>query len=164
MVLFASYNRLQPGDEADSFAGLSLLRTEIIEPQIQKFGGRMIRWTGDEVLLEFESVVEAVCCAVALGEAVSQLNDSLRPDRRIALRIGINLADILVEGGEIFGDGVNIASRIKMQGMARSNTCAQQPASTMLRPENGGTGGGATLTPFGAEVLCSNINHPMTQA
>jgi adenylate cyclase len=107
------YNWLQPGDEADSFAGLSLLRTEIIEPQIQKFGGRMIRWTGDEVLLEFESVVEAVCCAVALGEAVSQLNDSLRPDRRIALRIGINLADIMVEGGEIFGDGVNIASRIK---------------------------------------------------
>src|SRR5206468_2479228 len=54
VVLFASYNRLQPGDEADSFVGLSLLRTEIIEPQIHKFGGRMIRWTGDEVLLEFE--------------------------------------------------------------------------------------------------------------
>jgi class 3 adenylate cyclase len=98
VVLFASYNWLQPGEEADSFAGLSLLRTEIIEPQIQKFGGRMIRWTGDEVLLEFESVVEAVRCAVALGEAVSQLNHSLRPDRLIALRIGINLADIIVEG------------------------------------------------------------------
>jgi adenylate cyclase len=111
--LFASYNRLQPGDEADSFVGLSLLRTEIIEPQIQKFGGRMIRWTGDEVLLEFESAVEALRCAVALGEAVSNSNDSLLPDQRIALRIGKNLADIIVEGGEIFGDGVNIASRIE---------------------------------------------------
>jgi adenylate cyclase len=73
----------------------------------------MIRWTGDEVLLEFESVVEAVRCGVVLGEAVSHLNDSLLPDRRIALRIGINLADIIVEGGEIFGDGVNIASRLQ---------------------------------------------------
>jgi class 3 adenylate cyclase len=81
VVLFASYNRLKPGDEADSFVGLSLLRTEIIEPQIHKFGGRMIRWTGDEVLLEFESAVEAVRCAVALGEAVSNSNDSLHPTR-----------------------------------------------------------------------------------
>jgi hypothetical protein len=60
--------------------------------------------------------------------------------------------------------GLVLGHVMRMQGMARSNTCAQQPASTMLRPENGGTGGGATLTPFGAEVLCSNINHPMTQA
>lgn len=105
-VLFASYKWLQPGDEAETFALLSLLRTEIIEPQIQKSGGRMVRWTGDEVLLEFESVVEATRCAIVLGEAVSEFNASLLPDRRVALRIGMNLTDVIVEGGEIFGDGV----------------------------------------------------------
>ena len=113
MVLFASYNRVQPGDEADSFTELSLLRTETIGPQIHKFGGRMIRWAGDEVLLKFDCVVAAVRCAIAFVEAVSRLNDSLPPDRRIAICIGINLTDIIVEGDEIFGDGVNIASRLK---------------------------------------------------
>jgi len=113
VVLFASYNRVQPGDEADSFTELSLLRTETIGPQIHKFGGRMIRWAGDEVLLKFDCVVAAVRCAIAFVEAVSRLNDSLPPDRRIAICIGINLTDIIVEGDEIFGDGVNIASRLK---------------------------------------------------
>jgi adenylate cyclase len=112
-ILFAGYNRLQPGDEAGSLTSLSLLRTEIIEPQILKFGGRIIRWTGDGIFLEFESVVEAVRCAVALGEAVSRLNEALLPDRRIALRIGINLDNIIVDDGDVFGDGVNIAARLE---------------------------------------------------
>jgi adenylate cyclase len=113
VVLFASYNRLQPGDEEESFAELSRLRTETIEPRIRKSGGRMIRWAGDEVLLEFECVVEAVRCAIALVKAVSRLNDSLPPDRRIAICIGINRTDIIIDGDEIFGDGVNIASRLE---------------------------------------------------
>jgi TolB-like protein/Tfp pilus assembly protein PilF len=111
--MFAGYTRLVPGDEASSFAGLALLRAEIIEPQVLKFGGRLIRWTGDEVLVEFESVVEAVRCAAALREAVSRYNQAEVPDRRVALRVGINLDDIIVEDDDVFGDGVNIAARLE---------------------------------------------------
>ena len=105
-IVFAGYKRLQPGDEASTFTGLTLLRTEIIEPQILKFGGRIIRWTGDDVFLEFPSVVEAVRCAAALNEAASRLNEAVLPDRRIALRIGINLDDIIIKDDDLLGDGV----------------------------------------------------------
>jgi len=111
--MFAGYTRLIPGDEASSFAGLALLRTEIIEPQVLRFGGHLIRWTGDEVPIEFESVVEAVRCAAALRETVSRFNQVEVPDRRIALRVGINLDDIIVEDDNVFGDGVNIAARLE---------------------------------------------------
>ena len=112
-ILFAGYGRLLPGDEARSFSGMALLRTEIIEPQVLKFSGHIIRWTGEEAFIEFESVVEAVRCAAALREAVSRFNEALLPDRRVALRIGINLDDIIVEDGDVFGDGVNIAARLE---------------------------------------------------
>jgi len=112
-ILFAGYERLQPGDEASTFTGLTLLRAEILEPQILKFGGRIIRWTGDEVFLEFPSVVAAVRCAVALIQAASRVNEALLPDRRIALRIGINLDDIIIKDDDLFGDGVNVAARLE---------------------------------------------------
>jgi adenylate cyclase len=112
-ILFAGYKRLQPGDEASTFTGLTLLRTEILEPQILKFGGRIIRWTGDEVFLEFPSVVAAVRCAVALVEAASRVNEALLPDRRMAIRIGINLDDIIIKDDDLFGDGVNVAARLE---------------------------------------------------
>ena len=112
-ILFAGYSQLLPGDEAGSFARLTLLRTEIIEPQVFKFGGHLIRWTSDEVLVEFESVVEAVRCAAALREAVSRFNQAHVPDRRVALRVGINLDDIIVADNDVFGDGVNIAARLE---------------------------------------------------
>jgi len=112
-IMFAGYTRLVPGDEESRFSGLTLLRSEVIEPQVRKFGGHIIRWTGDGVLIEFESVIEAVRCAAALREAVSLLNQALLAERRIALRVGINLDDIIVEQGDVFGDGVNIAARLE---------------------------------------------------
>ena len=113
-ILFAGYKRLQPGDEASTFTGFTLLRAEIIEPQVLKFGGHIIRWTGDEVVfLEFPSVFGAVRCAAALIEAASRLNEATLPDRRIALSIGINLDDIIIKDGDFFGDGVNIAARLE---------------------------------------------------
>src|SRR5262249_3011139 len=111
--MFAGRNRFEPGDELDSFAGFALLRTESIEPQIAKFGGRIIRWTGDDVFVEFPSVVEAVRCAAALIEAASRLDEAVLPERRIALRIGINLDDVIIQDGDLFGDGVNIAARLE---------------------------------------------------
>jgi adenylate cyclase len=112
-ILFAGYSRLLPGDEAESFTDASLLLSEIIKPQVRKSGGNLIRWTGDAVLVEFESVVEAVRCAAALREAVLRWNQALLPERRVALRMGINLDDIIAEGGDVFGDGVNIAARLE---------------------------------------------------
>jgi adenylate cyclase len=112
-ILFADYSQFVPGDEAESFTGLTLLRTEIIEPQVLKCCGNIIRWTGDGVLIEFESVVEAVRCAAAVRDAVARMNQALLPERRVALRIGINLDDIIVEDGDIFGDGVNVAARLE---------------------------------------------------
>jgi len=111
--MFAGYTRRVRGEEASSFAELALLRTEIIVPQVLKFGGHLIRWTGDEVFVEFDSVVEAVRCAAALSEAVSRFNQAKVSDRRVALRVGINLDDIIVEDDDAFGDSVNIAERLK---------------------------------------------------
>jgi len=112
-IVFAGYRPLQPGDEAGEFSRLSLFRTDVVEPQILKFGGRVVRWTGDQIFLEFQSVVDAVRCAAALSEAASQLNEALLPDRRIALRIGINMDDIIIVDGDLLGDGVNIAARLE---------------------------------------------------
>jgi adenylate cyclase len=112
-ILFAGYGRLLPGDEADSFTGAILVRSEIIEPQVRKFGGNLIRWTGDGVLVEFDSAIEAIRCAAALREAVERLNKAVLPERHMALRIGINVDDIIEQDGDVLGDGVNIAARLE---------------------------------------------------
>ena len=113
-ILFAGYKQLQPRDEVGEFGGLSLFRTDVIEPQVGKFGGRPVKWTGDQIFLEFQSVVEAVRCAAALCQAASRLSEALLPERRIALRIGINLDDIIItDDGDLLGDGVNIAARLE---------------------------------------------------
>ncbi len=112
-ILVAGYGRLFPGDEEDRFAGLTALLTGVIEPVILEFGGHIFKKTADLVLTEFDSVVEATRCAAALRDAVSQKNQTLTPDRRVALRIGIALGDVIVEAGDIFGDGVNKAARLE---------------------------------------------------
>jgi TolB-like protein/Flp pilus assembly protein TadD len=109
----AGYSPLFPGDEADGLAGLRALVTDVIEPRIAEFGGQMINWTGERALVEFDSVVEATRYAALLRDCAAQKNEMLRPEQRIALRIGINLGDIVVESGDIFGDGVNIAARLE---------------------------------------------------
>ena len=112
-VLVAGYSPLFPGDEAGGLAGLRALVTDVIEPRIAEFGGQMINWTGERALVEFDSVVEATRYAALLRDCAAQKNEMLRPEQRIALRIGINLGDIVVESGDIFGDGVNIAARLE---------------------------------------------------
>ena len=112
-ILVAGYSRMYPGDEAESFAGLRTVLTQIIEPVAAEYGGNIFKQTSDLALIEFESVVEAARCAAALRDAVAQRNRALADEQRIAMRIGINLGDIIVEGGDIFGDGVNIAARVE---------------------------------------------------
>jgi adenylate cyclase len=112
-ILVAGYSRLAPGDEADALIALTALLTEIIEPLIPKFGGHIVNFTGERVLSEFDSVVEATRCAAVLRDGVLERNRKLPNDRRIAVRVGINLGDIIFEAGDIFGDGVNIAARLE---------------------------------------------------
>jgi adenylate cyclase len=109
----AGYSPLFPGEEAVSFAGLRTLVTDVIEPTIGEFGGNVVNWTGERVLAEFDSVVEAARCAAALRDAAMQRNQLLPSEQRIAMRFGINSGDIIIDSDDIFGDGVNIAARLE---------------------------------------------------
>ena len=109
----AGYSRLMGGDEEGTLERLKALRREIVDPQIAEHRGRIIKTTGDGLLVEFASVVDAVHCAVAVQQAMPERNTGVAADNRIELRIGINLGDVIVEGDDLYGDGVNIAARIE---------------------------------------------------
>ena len=109
----AGYSRLMGRDESGTLAALKALRQEVVDPAIASHGGRIVKTTGDGLLLEFPSVVNAVRCAVEVQTAMADRTAGIAEDRRIAFRIGINLGDIIVEGDDIFGDGVNVAARLQ---------------------------------------------------
>jgi TolB-like protein/class 3 adenylate cyclase len=109
----AGYSRLMGRDESGTLAALKALRQEVIDPQIASHGGRIVKTTGDGLLLEFPSVVNAVRCAVEVQTAMADRAAGVAEDRRIAFRIGINIGDIIVDGDDIFGDGVNVAARLQ---------------------------------------------------
>src|SRR5262249_8668171 len=110
----AGYSRLMGQDESGTLAALKSLRQEVVDPAIASLGGRIVKTTGDGLLLEFPSVVNAVRCAIELQTAMDGRTAETADDRRIAFRIGINLGDIIVDGDDIFGDGVNIAARLEV--------------------------------------------------
>jgi adenylate cyclase len=109
----AGYSRLMGADEEGTLERLKALRRELLDPKIVEHRGRIVKTTGDGMLVEFASVVDAVRCAVEVQRAMPERNTSVEADNRIELRIGINLGDVIVEGDDIFGDGVNIAVRIE---------------------------------------------------
>jgi adenylate cyclase len=109
----AGYSRLMGRDESGTLAALKSIRQEVVDPAIASHGGRIVKTTGDGLLLEFPSVVNAVRCAVEVQTALADRTAGIAEDRRIAFRIGINLGDIIVEGDDIFGDGVNVAARLQ---------------------------------------------------
>ncbi len=109
----AGYTRLMEQDETDTFARLKAHRKELFEPEIEKYGGRVFKLTGDGLLAEFGSVVDAVECAVAVQRGMAERNKDVADDRRIDVRIGINLGDVIVEGEDRHGDGVNITARLQ---------------------------------------------------
>src|SRR5215470_13231148 len=96
-------------DEEGTLGRLKALRAQLIDPAIAAHGGRIVKTTGDGLLLEFPSVVGAVRCAIAVQTAMAARDAALPPESRLAFRIGVNLGDIIVEGDDIFGDGVNLA-------------------------------------------------------
>lgn len=107
------YSRMMQADEAGTLAALKSRRTEILQPLVSKHHGRIIKVMGDGVLVEFASAVEAVNCAVALQDASVVANEAIEESRRVVLRIGINLGDVMVEGSDLYGDGVNVAARLE---------------------------------------------------
>src|SRR5437763_2467021 len=105
------YSRLMEADETGTLARLKTHRLELIDPAIEKNKGRIIKTTGDGMLVEFQSVADAVECAAEIQRRMARRNADVSPARWIEFRIGINLGDVIVDDGDIFGDGVNVAAR-----------------------------------------------------
>src|SRR5215472_2738487 len=103
------YSRMMQADEAGTLAALKSRRADVLQPLVSKHHGRIVKLMGDGVLVEFGSAV----AAVELQQAMETTNADLPGDRRIVLRIGINLGDVMVEGSDLYGDGVNIAARLE---------------------------------------------------
>jgi TolB-like protein len=127
----AGYSRLMGLDEVGTARTLREHRV-VTDALVAKHGGRLVKTTGDGVLLEFPSVVDAIECAVAVQAVMAQRNEGLPADRRMLFRIGINLGDILIEGDDILGDGVNIAARL--EGIAEAGgICVSSSAYEQVR-------------------------------
>jgi TolB-like protein len=120
------YSRLMELDEAGTLTELKAHRRDLIEPAISQHHGRTVKLMGDGALVEFASVVDAVMCSVAIQTGMMKRNDAVAKDRRIDLRAGIHLGDIIVEGEDIYGDGVNIAARLEALAVPGGICISQQ--------------------------------------
>src|SRR6266496_3961054 len=107
------YSRLMGANESGTLAALKAIQTDFIDGKIAQHQGRIVKLTGDGMLVEFTSVVNAVSCAAEVQRGMHDRNAGVPQDRRIEFRIGVNLGDVIVEGEDIFGDGVNVASRLE---------------------------------------------------
>ena len=109
----AGYSRLMGADEAGTLARLKQYRRELIDPKNKQYRGRVVKTMGDGILIEFPSVVDAVSCSIEVQQGMRARNADVAPEKRIEFRIGINLGDVIVEGRDLYGDGVNIAARLE---------------------------------------------------
>jgi len=107
------YSRLMGVDEIGTLRALKAVRKDLVDTAIAAYGGRIVKTTGDGLLVDFPSVVDAVACAVTIQRGIIQRNANVGQDKRIVFRIGINIGDIIIDGKDIFGDGVNIAARLE---------------------------------------------------
>jgi adenylate cyclase len=107
------YSRLTGADEEGTLAALKAIRRELVDQRIVEHRGRIVKTTGDGLLVEFASVVDAVRCAVDVQREMAERNIGVPVETRIELGVGLNLGDIIINGGDIFGDGVNVAARLE---------------------------------------------------
>ena len=150
----AGYSRLIGQDEAGTLSALKALRQEVIDPGIAAHDGRIVKSTGDGLLLEFHSVVDAVVCVAEMQNALASRNATLSTERRMDFRAGVNLGDIIIDGDDIFGDGVNVAARL--QAIA-------PPGGMMVSEpvfESVGNRSGIAFADAGVHQL-KNIAHPV---
>src|SRR6201995_2595023 len=149
----AGYSRLMGLDEVGTARALREHR-KVTDALVAKHGGRLVKTTGDGLLLEFPSVVDAVECAVAVQAVMAQRNEGVPQDRRMLFRIGINLGDILINGDDILGDGVNIAARL--EGIAvPGGICVSSSAYEHVQGKVA-----VTFTDLGEQML-KNIARPI---
>jgi adenylate cyclase len=119
-------------DEEGTLAQVKALRRELIDPKITEHRGRIVKTTGDGILIEFPSVIEAVSCAVAVQQGIVERNAGTPEEKRITFRVGVNLGDVIVEDDDIHGDGVNIAARL--EGIAEpGGICISEDAFRHVR-------------------------------
>jgi TolB-like protein/class 3 adenylate cyclase len=150
----AGYSRLMGADEEGTLARLKSHRSELIDPKISEHRGRIVKTTGDGILIEFPSVVEAVSCAVAVQRGMADRNAATLEEKQITFRVGVNLGDIIVENGDIHGDGVNIAARL--EGIAEpGGICVSEDVFRQVRGKVD-----AEFADIGAQTL-KNIARPM---
>ena len=148
------YSRLIGLDEEGTIARQQALRREFIDPQIAQHAGRIVKTVGDAVLVEFPSVVDAVRCAVAVQEGMPSLESNVPEDRRIRYRVGVNLGDIVADGDDILGDGVNVAARV--EGLAEAGgVCISEAVYHQIRDKVG-----ASFV-FAGEHAVKNIAQPV---
>src|SRR6202158_813450 len=141
-------------DDSATLAGLKAHGQEFFDPKIAEYSGRIVKTTGDGLLLEFPSVVDAVRCAVDVQRGMAERNAHVPHEKRIEFRIGINVGDIIIDGGDIFGDGVNVAARL--EGIAQpGGICISGAAYEQVRDK----------VPFAftdrGEQTVKNIAHPV---
>ena len=129
----AGYSRLAGADEDRTLARLRALRSDLIDPTIALHHGRVVKRTGDGILVEFRSVVDAVRCAIEVQSGMVERNAGLPPERRIEFRVGIHLGDVVEESdGDLMGDGVNIAARL--EGIAKPGAiCLSEDAYRQVK-------------------------------
>src|SRR6516165_5155089 len=127
------YSRLASADEDRTLARLRTLRSDLIDPTIAVHRGKVVKRTGDGILVEFRSVVDAVRCAVEIQNGMVERNVGLPPERRIEFRCGVHLGDVVEEGdGDLMGDGINIAARL--EGVAKPGTiCLSEDAYRQVK-------------------------------
>jgi adenylate cyclase len=134
----AGYSALMGSDEVGTLAALKAHRAELVDPCIGDHGGRIVKTTGDGLLVEFASVVDALQCAITVQRRMAERNSMVPLDRRIVFRIGVNVGDIIIDGDDIFGDGVNIAARLEAiadpGGICVSGTVRDQVARKLGLP------------------------------
>jgi class 3 adenylate cyclase/pimeloyl-ACP methyl ester carboxylesterase len=128
----AGYSRLMEGDELATLRSLKAHRRELLDPAIARHQGRIVKTTGDGLLVQFQSIVDAVVCAIAVQRGMVGRNATVPEDRRIVFRIGINIGDILSDGDDIFGDGVNVAARLEAL-CEPGGVCISRAANEQIR-------------------------------
>jgi adenylate cyclase len=149
----AGYSRLMGQDEAGTHARLKALRRELMDPKIAEHRGRIVKTTGDGILIEFPSVIEAVACAVAVQNRMPERNADTPEDKRIEFRVGIHQGDVIVDDGDIFGDGVSRKARELAQ--RRNDFLASYDASIAERYLN------ADLNPVLRRLIGQSAWNPM---
>src|ERR1041384_2941523 len=129
----AGYSKLAGADEERTLARLRALRSDLVDPAVALHHGRVVKRTGDGLLIEFRSVVDAVRCAIEVQSGMVERNAGLPPDRRIEFRVGIHLGDVVEESdGDLMGDGVNIAARL--EGIAKPGSiCLSEDAYRQVK-------------------------------